>query len=107
MVPRKGGKGPTEGGPEVPIQGPFKLDGQKASIKRVGREVMKGCFGIGNSTPGVLVGPGHGSQRTTILNLGGGGEVELVERPLWAEASEMRQNLLGWPGLGMKASGTT
>jgi hypothetical protein len=59
MALRKGGKGPTKGGPEVPIQGPFKLDGQKAGMKRVGREVTKGCFGIGDSTPGVLVGPGH------------------------------------------------
>jgi hypothetical protein len=59
MTPRKGGKGPTERGPKVPIQGPFKLDGQKASMKKVGGEVMKCCFSIGNSTPGVLVGPGH------------------------------------------------
>jgi hypothetical protein len=107
MAPRKGGKGPTKGGPEVPIQGPFKLDGQKAGMKRVRGRLQKAVSASATAPQESLLVRAMTSRRTTILNLGGGGEVELVERPLGAEALEIRRNLLGWPGLGMKASRTT
>jgi hypothetical protein len=47
------------------------------------------------------------SGMVAMWDLVGVGDAELVEKPLGAETSEIRQNLPGCPGLGMKARGTT